>query len=333
LADEYEKKILQYGFSSSWENLESRYVTALEGLADVLLPGDLVDQLHERGYRKLVIVADLYLHEVPFAALRPNQDGRRAYLGLPGGGQGFQIVYAPSSSIFAHWIVRAPARTSHDRRSAALFVDPLGDLSQANPMVVSTFNSIGSNLRDRHVDVTRFDNTLATPISWINELCNHDLVVYFGHSEAGHGDAEHAALMLNDGVGALSPMSAADIYRESSRKLFSNNSLIVFASCSGGLAFSGGWDSDRELTGLSVAHLQAGCGTVIAASRPLLDSPTLVLLDSFLGRLLQGDDAATSLTEAQRELMESQTPFRHPHFWCYLGLMGAPHWRIEDELE
>jgi CHAT domain-containing protein len=225
----------------------------------------------------------------------------------------------------------APARTSHQRR-AALFVDPLGDLSKANSGVLSTFNSIGNCLRERGAVIMRFDGTRATPRAWIDEVRNHDLLVYFGHSVAGHGDPDRAALMLNDGSGSPSPMSAGDVYRESSReRLFSQHSLIVFASCSGGRAFPGGWDSDRELTGLSVAHLHAGCGAAIAASRPLLDAPTLVLLEAFLGRILKGDDATTSLTEAQREMAKSQTPYRHPHFWGYLSLMGVPHWRFDNE--
>lgn len=329
LAYEYDNHVGHYGTTSPFDNIEQRYMAALEKLADVILPADLVDQLSERGYRKLVIVADAYLHEVPFPALRPIQAGQRVYFGLPNEGRGFQVVYAPSSSIFAHWIGIAPARTSHERR-AALFVDPLGDLSKANSGVLSTFNSIGNCLREGRVVIRRFDGTSATPHAWIDEVRSHDLVVYFGHSVAGHGDPDDAALMLNDGSGSPAPMSAGDVYRESSGRVFSEHTLIVFASCSGGRAFSGGWDTDRELTGLSVAHLHAGCGAVIAASRPLLDAPTLVLLEAFFNRLLKGDDATTSLTEAQREMAESQTPYRHPHFWGYLGLMGIPHWRLDD---
>jgi CHAT domain-containing protein len=330
LADEYERNIVHYGWSPLFESIEQRYIAALEKLADAILPTDLLDQLCERGYRKLVIVADSYLHEVPFAVLRPFQGGRRVYLGLPNEGRGFQVMYAPSSSIFAHWIGIAPARTLHARR-AALFVDPLGDLSKANSVVVPTFNSIGNFLREHRVATKRFDGTRATPRAWIDEVRSHDLVVYFGHSVAGHGDPDRAALLLNDGSGSPAPMSASDVYRESSGKsLFSEHSLIVFASCSGGRAFQGSWDSDRELTGLSIAHLHAGCGAAIAASRPLLDAPTLILLETFLERILKGDDAMISLTEAQREMAESQTPYRHPHFWGYFGVMGVPHWRFYD---
>src|SRR5207244_1493464 len=131
LANEYEMNIVHYGAPSSLESIGERYIAALEKLADVIMPSGLVDQLRERRYQKLVIVADAYLHEVPFAALRPIQGGQRVYLGLSNQSRGFQIVYAPSSSIFAHWIGVAPGRTAHNRR-AALFVDPLGDLSKAN---------------------------------------------------------------------------------------------------------------------------------------------------------------------------------------------------------
>lgn len=330
LADEYEKNIVYYGAAYSFASIEQQYIAALEKLADVILPAGLVDQLNERGYRKLVIVADAYLHEVPFTALRPIQGGQRVYLGLPNEGRGFQIVYAPSSSIFTHWVATLSARTPHQRR-AALFVDPLGDLANANSGVLSTFNSIENCLGERRVANTRFDGARATPRAWIDEVRSHDLVVYFGHSVAGQGAPDRSALMLNDGSGSPAPMSAGDVYRESSRKLFSEHSLIIFASCSGGRLFPGAWDSDRELTGLSVAHLHAGCGATIAASRPLLDAPTLVMLEALVGRILKGDDAITSLTEAQREMAESQTPYRHPHFWGYLGLMGVPHWRFDNK--
>ncbi|NBQ68785.1 MAG: CHAT domain-containing protein [Nitrosomonadaceae bacterium] len=332
LADEYVKNIVHYGMTTSLQSIEQRYVVALEKLADIIFPAGLADQLRERGYRKLVVAADAYLHEMPFAALRPIQGGRRIYLGLPQEDRGFQVVYAPSSSIFAHWIGMARENKPKERR-IALFIDPFGDLSRGNSDVLPTFRSIENHFEERGIVVTRHDGNGVTPKAWINEIQNHNLVVYFGHSVAGHGDPDRAALILNDGSGSVASISAGDVYRESSRRLFLKNSLIVFASCSGGLAFQSGWDSDRELTGLSVAYLQAGCGAVIGASRPLLDAPTLVLLESFLERILSGDDATTSLTEAQREMAESNTPYRHPHFWGYLGLMGVPHWKFESKNE
>lgn len=332
LADEYDKTIVQYGIVSSPGDLEQQYLAALEELADIILPPGLADQLSERGYRKLVIVADSYLHEVPFAALRPLRDGRRVYFGLAGSGQGFQVAYAPSSSIYVHWLGIVPARVSAARRTA-FFIDPLGDLAERNSDVMPTFGAIEDDLRERSIAVSIFDRDRATASAWVDEVGAHDLVVYFGHSVAGQGDPERAALMLSDGAGAAAPVSAAQIYRESSREPFSCRSLIIFASCSGGRAFPGDWDSDRELTGLSIAHLHAGCATVIAASRPLLDSPTLILLRAVLARLVAGDDASTSLSETQREMAESPNAYRHPHFWGYLGLMGVPQWRLADRGE
>jgi CHAT domain-containing protein len=141
---------------------------------------------------------------------------------------------------------------------------------------------------------------------------------------------ERAALVMNDGTSTASLMSAADVYHASSRERILDNSLIVLASCSGGRAFAGGWDSERELMGLSVAHLHAGCGAVVAASRPLLDSPTLEILKSFLIRLVSGKDALSSLTEAQLEMAQSKTRYAHAHFWGYLGLMGVPSWELEN---
>ena len=94
------------------------------------------------------------------------------------------------------------------------------------------------------------------------------------------------------------------------------------------MAFSGGWDSDHELTGLSVAHLYGGCGAVIAASRPLHRGPTLVLLQSIVSHLAQGFDASVGLSAAQREMAESAAWYSHPHFWGFVGLMGVPGWRI-----
>ena len=242
LADEYDKNMIDYETTASVESIEQQYIAALETLTDVILPAGLVDQLSERGYRKLVVVADTYLHAVPFAALRPNQAGQRVYLGLPDEGRGFQIVYAPSSSLFAHWNGIPTGRESR-RRSAALFVDPLGDLSKANSDVFSTFNSIEKHLQESRVVAKKLDGPRATPRAWLEEIGDHDLVMYFGHSAAGHGDPDHAAMILNDGLGSPAMMSAGDVYRESSRRSISEGALIIFASCSGGRSFSGGWDS------------------------------------------------------------------------------------------
>jgi CHAT domain-containing protein len=328
VADEYEQTVVKLGVWAVSPALGRKYVEALEVLADILLPGECLERLRALRRRRLVIVPDAYLHEVPFAALRPMQTGGRAYLGLPDGQSGFQIIYAPSSSIFGQWAQRAPERHAGTRRRAALFVDPLGDLSK--PALDATFSSIEARMRASHVDVTRRDEREATRDAWLNMARDNDLVVYFGHSEGGPERFERAALMLNDGHGALGPVTAEDIYRAATRPLFSKGSLLIFASCSGGFASAGAWDSDRELRGISVAHLYAGCHTVIAASRPLLDSPTLVLLDPLVTELLRGEGAASSLTEVQRKLSESETPYAHPHFWGYIGVMGAPDWRLAE---
>jgi CHAT domain-containing protein/tetratricopeptide (TPR) repeat protein len=328
VAGEYEDTIVEYGFGSASPEMEQRYVSALETVADVLLPSGLLEKLRASGYRRLVIVADAYLHEVPFAALRPVQGGERCYLGLPNERSGFQLIYAPSSTIFGHWSRRASASNATVHR-ATLFVDPLGDLSESNPAVMETFAGIESSLRGRHFEVTRLDGKDATPQTWLNKARESDLLVYFGHSIAGPQDTLHAALVLNDGSGAEAPITTDSIYRAGKSSLFSNRSLFIFASCSGGLVSAGTWDSDRELRGLSAAHLYAGCGSVIAASRPLLDSPTLVLLNMLLTEILGGLDAASSLTQAQLRLASSSHRYAHPHFWGYVSLMGGPDWRFE----
>jgi CHAT domain-containing protein len=303
-------------------------LAVLDELADVLLPPGLPDELHARGYRQLVIVADAYLQQVPFAALRPVRAGARAYLGLPDEKGGFQLVFAPSTSIFSYWARRVIRRNGGDSRYASLFVDPLGDLSTFNPGVRRVFSVIESRLRDRKIEVQRFDGNAATPAVWLDKARGSDLVIYFGHSNAGQKDTGRAALSLSDGSGASAPVTAEDVYRAATKPLFSKESLFVFASCSSGFVSAGAWDSDRELRGLSAAHLYAGCCTVIAASRPLLDSPTLVILDALVKGVLSGLDAASTLTAAQSELAASQAGWAHPHFWGYLVLMGAPDWRF-----
>jgi tetratricopeptide (TPR) repeat protein len=320
VADDYEKTVLENRAVAG--DLEHTYMSALDTLADILFPERLLDELRSRGYRRLVIVPDAYLHDVPFAALRPIQAGERAYLGLPNDRTGFQIVNAPSSSIFAHWVQRDSERTA-TRRSAALFVDPLGDLSNGKPAVTQTFAAIRARLLERQFEVKRFDGKDATPNAWLNEARECDLVVYFGHSIAGPEHAEQAALRLNDGSGREAPVTADGIYRAATQRLFSGHSVFLFASCSSGFVSAGTWDSDRELRGLSAAHLYAGCGAVIAASRPLLDLPTLVLLDAILAKMLSGVDAASSLSKAQSKLAASQSPYSHPHFWGYVVFMGS----------
>ncbi|MBC8029329.1 MAG: CHAT domain-containing protein [Pyrinomonadaceae bacterium] len=327
VAHEFEKEVVQYGFQSVPQDIDDCYKAALEALGDVLFPSGLLETLRANGYRRLVIVADAYLQGVPFAALRPMEAGKRGYLGLATEQSGFQLVLAPSSSIFGQWTEKAPVSDVTTRRQAALFIDPLGDLSQANPKVAQTFSEIESDLRDSQIEVKRLDGTEATPAAWLQETPECNLVMYFGHSFAGPQE-EQSALMLSDGTDAIELVTAETIYRRASRGLFSNSSLFILASCSSGFATAGHWDSDRELRGLSVAHLYAGCGAVIAASRPLLDSPTLMLLKALVTEILAGSDAATCLTQAQQKMAALDSPYSHPHFWGYVGFMGTPGWSL-----
>lgn len=327
VANEYERTIVQYGLEAVSHDIEHRYISALEELADILLPSRLLEKLGAAGYQRLVIVPDAYLQEVPFAALRPKENDRRGYLGLPTELNGFQLIYAPSASIFAHWVTRVSVANVTVAQRAALFIDPLGDLMENNAAVVPTFAEIEFHLRTRQIQVTRLDGKAATPTAWLTETPACNLVIYFGHSIAGPAEVE-PALLLNDGAGIPAFITADTIYREATRDLFSDSSLFIFGSCSGGFASAGMWDSDRELRGLSVAHLYAGCAAVIGASRPLLDSPTLLFLHALMSEIVEGHDAVTCLTKAQKKMAALRNTYAHPHFWGYVGLMGAPDWRF-----
>lgn len=327
IANEFETTVVHYGFQAVSNTDDQRYTSALEELADVLIPPGLLEKLRVAGYQRLVIVPDAYLQGVPFAALRPKENGTRSYLGLRTKNSGFQLIYAPSASIFAHWTKRTPVANFTMPNGAALFIDPLSDLSENNSAVAQTFSKIESDLQDRQIKVKRRDGIEATPTAWLSETPACNLVIYFGHSIAGPEETE-PALMLNDGAGTPALITADTIFGAATRNLFAESSLFIFGSCSSGFASAGKWDSDRELRGLSIAHLYAGCGAVIAASRPLLDAPTLVLLNTLIGEILKGASAATCLTQAQRKMASSETIYAHPHYWGYVGLMGAPDWRL-----
>jgi CHAT domain-containing protein len=56
----------------------------------------------------------------------------------------------------------------------------------------------------------------------------------------------------------------------------------------------------------------------------------LVLLNVLVTEILAGADAATCLTQAQKKMAASASIYAHPHFWGYVGLMGAPDWRLAE---
>jgi hypothetical protein len=234
---------------------------------------------------------------------------------------------APSASIFASWASKPSREGSGGAQRAALFVDPLGDLSKGNSAVRDTFAAVAARLEARSVEITRFDGKSATPAAWLEAARGCDFVVYFGHGIALRGH-QGRALAFSDGSDGIAPITAEHIYRTANLSTFTAQTLFVFASCSTGLLTSGGWDSDRELHGLSAAHLYAGGGAVIAASRPLLGAPTLIFLGMLVDRMLSGFDAAKSLATVQRDFAIAQSPYAHPHFWGYIGLMGLPGLRI-----
>ena len=152
----------------------------------------------------------------PFLGLRPVQSGTRAYLGVPVERAGFEVMYAPSASIFATWCSRR-RQSPQAQRSAALFVDPLGDLSRDNPDVENAMASVETRLRAAGVFVNRWTGHAATADAWITESCTDDVLIFFGHSVASTEQPEMSSLIFAKGSDPADRLTVSRVLRDSRR--------------------------------------------------------------------------------------------------------------------
>ena len=269
--------------------------------------------------RRLVIVPDDALHQLPFAALRPTPgDLPLAYR--------YEVSVAPSAALWLHWRSRPPqaaaepllaladpvplggaaARPAAER--AAIFSRPvrLGPLPYARRE---------GRAAVRHLDagsLLRVGGDASEGFFKKTDLSRFAILHFATHAVVDEDHPERSGVLLTaapdseDGILQLREIVPLNL----------EGRIVVLSSCR---SASGTVLRGEGVLGLARAFFQAGAHTVIASLWPLRDDDGAALFDRFYEHLAQGESLAAALRAAQRERAEEGAP---AYAWAGLVVLG-----------
>jgi CHAT domain-containing protein len=234
---------------------------------------------------RLGIVAHGPLHGVPFHALF---DGEQYLV------DDFELVYAPSATLLAHYQQTRPLR--YDRAVIFGVSDPL------IPNVVGEAMVVAQHLSRAEL----FLNEQATLAAFQAQALQCGILHLASHGLFRADNPMFSALRLYDGWLTGADVLALDL----------KDTLVVLSACE-----SGRNDGQRgdEILGLTRAFLGAGTRALCATLWLAEDKASASLMDCLYQQLAQGGDYASALRAAQLALKEKLS---HPYYWAPFVLIG-----------
>jgi CHAT domain-containing protein len=154
----------------------------------------------------------------------------------------------------------------------------------------------------------------------LRNLAEPATLVHFGtHGVASGDDLAGSGLVLS----MLDPSGASQNGFLSAREISMLRvpaDLVVVAACD---SASGTAVAGEGLQSLAYGFLAAGARNVVAASWPVADVPTGLLMSEFYRALVERHERpAAALRDAQRALARDPL-WRHPAFWAGFTITGA----------
>jgi len=271
------------------------------------------------GIRRLVIVPDDALHQLPFNALRPTPgDLPLTYR--------YEVSVVPSANLWLHWRNRPPGTAAEpllaladpvplggtaDRPSterAAIFSRPvrLGPLPYARREGKSAVRRLDSG------SVLRLGDDASEGFFKTTDLRRFAILHFATHAVLDEDHPDRSGVLLTaapdsqDGILQLREIVPLDL----------DGRIVVLSSCR---SASGTVLRGEGVLGLARAFFQAGAHTVVASLWPLRDDDGAALFDRFYEHLGQGESVAAALRAAQRERADEGAP---AYAWAGLVVLG-----------
>jgi CHAT domain-containing protein len=271
------------------------------------------------GIRRLVLVPDDALHQLPFAALRATPgDLPLAYR--------YEVSVVPSANLWLHWRNRPPGVAAEpllaladpvplgraaDRPStkrAAIFSRPvrLGPLPFARREGKSAVRHLDSG------SLLRIGGEASEGFFKSADLHRYAILHFATHAVLDEDHPDRSGVLLTaapdsqDGILQLREIVPLDL----------DGRIVVLSSCR---SASGTVLRGEGVLGLARAFFQAGAHTVVASLWPLRDDDGAALFDRFYEHLGQGESVAAALRAAQRERAEAGAP---AYAWAGLVVLG-----------
>jgi CHAT domain-containing protein len=307
-------------FNGLFQRRDGTEASPAAGLYQALL-ADALNGLPP-GIRRLVIVPDDVLHQLPFAALRPAA-------AAPPLIDRYQLTIVPSATLWLHWKASRPP------------VAPIPLLAMADPDLpgrtvrrsrgepVERAAVFGSGLRLGALPEARREGRAA-----VRHLAGESVLQVGGEASEGflktadlrrYGVlhfATHAVLddqsPERSGV-LLTPAPASEDGLLQIREIVLlplEGRVVVLSSCR---SASGTVLRGEGVMGIARAFFQAGAHTVVASLWPLRDDDSAALFDRFYVHLGEGRSVTGALHAAQRDRIAAGAP---SYAWAGLMVLG-----------
>ena len=289
--------------------------SSLTLVADTLLPSAVRDAVRRRHPKRLVIVPDAALHQLPFEALLLSAGPRTKYVldEWP------PITYSPSATVLAQLSARTVRTTNQERKLLLVGHSPAeASASAALPGVIAECRRIAAVWPK---SVTSLLDRDARESVVVRHLPTHPIVHLATHGFVDEqSDNLFGGLLLAADANGDDSLSYLDILRTN----LTGCELAVLSACQ----TSVGPERPMEAsTSLAQAFLAAGTHQVVASLWHVSDESTAELMADFYGRLSQDVSAgrplrvADSLHAAKRKLRES-SDWNSPAHWASFVHVG-----------
>lgn len=256
----------------------------------------------------LVIVPDLALHGLPFAALPHPVTGRPL-------GETVSLVIAPSARSYLQSFAAARRRGTAAVPTALAIGDPAFD-RDLFPDLPRLGGAEGEarDLAALYPESALLTGEQATVRSFLAEIGQHDLILFAGHALANSGAPEKSRLLLARAADSTGELTAQQIEHLS----ITRPSLVILAACR--TADGRAWALEG-VTSLAQSFLVAGIPAVIATLWDVPDHGARALLRVFFADYARSGDAPAALARARAEIIRQRT--YGPEVWAAFQLIGA----------
>lgn len=284
------------------------------------LLGDALKDLPP-NVRRLVILPDDALHQLPFSALRPDPKG-------PPLANRYEITVAPSATLWLHWRRSQPAPASKPLLALADPVMP-GTTERATGrpanraaalVVVPRLEALPFARREgrsavRYLDggsLLRIGQEASEGFLKSEDLRRFRMLHFATHAVLDTRNPERSGVLLTPAPtredGFLQIREIVPLHLD--------GQVAVLSSCR---SASGTVLRGEGVMGLARAFFQAGAHTVVASLWPLRDDDGAALFDRFYRHLAEGKSVAAALRAAQLDRIEDGAP---AYAWAGLVVLG-----------
>lgn len=290
--------------------------------------------------QRLLVVADGFLHYIPFAAL--PVPGNRS--GAPPLILDHEIVKIPSASVLA-----ALRRRSETRRPAplalAVIADPVFAPDDARLSDTAGQRAAASASRDarwatpvrlkhsareaaallslvpqgQRFEAVGFDANRHTVLE--GELHRYRRVHFAVHGEIDEERPEYSSLVLS----LLDPQGQAQagrLYLHEVWNLRLAAELVVLSACNSAL---GRQVQGEGMLGMTRGFMAAGARRVVVSLWLVDDEATTHLMERFYQEILQGGRTAAAALRAAQRSMRQHPDWQAPYYWAGFVLQGDGH--------